>query len=130
METSLTLALEGKHVILIETLPKIGMNANRIELLCLMERFIERGVQVLTNTRLLHIHPNAVTVALMSLTNENEVITFPTDTVVVAMGYKASEDLARELEGTGRPICVIGDCKEPRKIIDAIHEGYRTGLIL
>jgi 2,4-dienoyl-CoA reductase-like NADH-dependent reductase (Old Yellow Enzyme family)/thioredoxin reductase len=130
METGLALAQEGKRVILIEMLPKIGMNANRIELLCLMERFIERGVQVLTNTRLLHIHPNAVTVILTSLTNENEVITLSTDTVVVAVGYQASEDLARELGGTGRLVYIIGDCREPRKIIDAIHEGYRTGLIL
>ena len=128
MDTSLVLAQEGKQVILVEMLPRIGANANVFELLFLMERFIDLGVQVLTNTKLLSIHPGGVTVVMTELTSENEVIFIRADTVVMAIGYRASQDLAQELEKSGRPIYVIGDCREPRKIIDAIHEGFQVGL--
>jgi len=130
METSLILAQEEKHVILVEMLPIVGKNANPLELVCLMERLIESGVQIFTRTKLYGIHPGGVTVAMMGLTNEYELISIATDTVVIAVGYESVDDLTKNLEGSGRSVHTIGDSKEPRKIIDAIHEGYRTGLAI
>jgi len=130
METSVLLAQEGKRVILVEMLPKIGVNANPLEVVCLMERFIELGVQIFTRTKLIGIHRGGVTVAMMGLTNENELISIPADTVVIAMGYKPMDDRIRNFRDSGRPVHVIGDCKEARKIIDAVHEGYKVGLEL
>jgi 2,4-dienoyl-CoA reductase-like NADH-dependent reductase (Old Yellow Enzyme family)/thioredoxin reductase len=130
METSLVLSQSGKRVALVEMLPKVGMNANSLEMLCMMERLLEQGVQILTNTRLLSIHPGGVTVVMKQLTSENELISIQTDTVVIAMGYRPADDLAKRLEAAGCTPLVIGDCKEPRKIIDAIHEGFRLGLSL
>jgi len=128
METSLLLALEGKQVILVEMLPGIGSNANVFELLFLMERFVALGVQVLTNTRLLSVHPDGVSVVMSRLTNENELIFIRADDVVMAAGYQPLQDLARKIEGSGPAIFVIGDCKKPGKILDAIHEGFRAGM--
>ncbi|MCU0594011.1 MAG: FAD-dependent oxidoreductase [Desulfobacterota bacterium] len=130
METSLFLARTGKRVILVEMLPKIGVNANSLQMLSLMERLVDAGVQILTNTKLLLIHPEGVIVSMKQLTSENEVISIKADTVIMAMGYRPVEDLSEGLETPGCSVYRIGDCKGARKIIDAIHEGHALGLTL
>jgi len=52
------------------------------------------------------------------------------DTIILAVGYKANDDLFKTLEGKVPEIYCIGDSSEPRRIIDAINEGYRVGLSL
>ncbi|MBM3133630.1 MAG: FAD-binding protein, partial [Chloroflexi bacterium] len=130
MEASLVLTKQGKSVALIEMLPKIGVNANTLELVSLMGCLIEEDVRILTNTKLLSIHPDGILVTMKQLTNENEVLFIKADSVVIAMGYRSSEDLSQSVRGSGRPVYVIGDSKEARKIIDAIHEGYQTALAI
>ena len=34
------------------------------------------------------------------------------------------------LKGLGKEICYIGDAKKPRRLLNAIHEGYRLGMEL
>jgi 2-enoate reductase len=128
METGLALAKEGNRVTLIEMGPKIGASANSLELLALMERFLELGVQILTDTQLIGVHPDRVAVTIMDLTKEHELLSIPADTVVLATGYRSIDGLSPYLKNSGREVYVIGDCREPRKIIDAIHEGYLAGL--
>jgi len=128
METSLELAKNGKRVSLIEMGPKIGVHANTLELLALMERFMEFGVQIFTNTKLTGIYPGRAAVTMMDLTNEHELLSIPADSVVLAMGYQPVDDLSGSLRAGGYDIHVIGDCRTPAKIIDAIHAGYSLGL--
>ena len=128
METSLALAKDGKRVTLIEMCPKIGAGANSLELLALMERFMEFGVQIFTNTKLTSIHPGRAVVTMMDLTNEHELLPIPADSVVLATGYQSVDDLSRNLQADGRKVHIIGDCRAPGKIIDAIHGGYKVGL--
>lgn len=48
----------------------------------------------------------------------------PADRVVLAQGAQPANELARDLEDL-QPI-VIGDALQPRKIIDAVREGYQA----
>ena len=52
------------------------------------------------------------------------------DTVIIAVGYKANQRLYKGLEGKVAEIYCIGDSSEPRRILEAVNEGYRTGLAL
>ncbi|GAI23903.1 unnamed protein product, partial [marine sediment metagenome] len=52
---------------------------------------------------------------------------FPADTVVLAMGMVPDKDLLTGLEGKVPMVHVIGDCLEPRRIAEAIEEGFRMG---
>lgn len=50
------------------------------------------------------------------------------DAVICALGMRSVNDLAQELIKAGYTnIEVIGDAIRPRKILDAVHEGYHAG---
>ncbi len=52
------------------------------------------------------------------------------DTVVFAIGMTPNNELSRKLHGKVPELYSIGDCVQPRQIIDAIHEATRiSGLI-
>ena len=48
----------------------------------------------------------------------------PFDTVIVAVGSKPVRKLTEALIAAGMHPKTVGDCNAPRKIIDAVHEGY------
>ncbi len=48
----------------------------------------------------------------------------PADTVVLAIGARANNRLAGELEGKVKELHVLGDALSPRKLTEAIREGF------
>ncbi|MBN9062470.1 MAG: hypothetical protein BGP06_20315 [Rhizobiales bacterium 65-9] len=52
------------------------------------------------------------------------------DSVILAMGNQANDDLAKPLSESGREIHVIGDCLTPRKLDEAILDGERAGWMI
>ncbi|MFH1351598.1 MAG: FAD-dependent oxidoreductase [Pseudomonadota bacterium] len=56
--------------------------------------------------------------------------TIEADTIVIAGGSRPNNDLLRAFEGEVPQILPIGDCVEPRRAKDAIHEGFLTALNL
>jgi hypothetical protein len=46
----------------------------------------------------------------------------------MAVGAVSVDDLAEQVKGDGTQVIVIGDAKEPRKINDAILEGFQEAL--
>jgi hypothetical protein len=49
------------------------------------------------------------------------------DTIVLALGAKPVDEIAKHIEGTVSEVYVIGDALEPRNAEDAIAEGARVG---
>jgi 2-enoate reductase len=46
--------------------------------------------------------------------------------VIIALGLRADRSLADAL--VGRPdVYTIGDCVEPREVLDAVYEGFEVG---
>ena len=54
--------------------------------------------------------------------------TLPADTVVIAVGSKANDALAKDLKGLAPEFHQIGDCKGARTCLDAIHEGFQVSM--
>ena len=46
----------------------------------------------------------------------------------MAVGAVSVDDLAEQVKRDGTQVIVIGDAKEPRKINDAISEGFQAAL--
>ncbi len=63
-------------------------------------------------------------------TAEGKQETIPADTVIIAVGYKSNDHLHKALKGKAPEIYCIGNSSEPRRILEATSEGYRTGLAL
>lgn len=51
--------------------------------------------------------------------------TIKADSIVTALPLKPDTELSKALEGKVPEVYNIGDCREPRLIIDAIADGYR-----
>jgi hypothetical protein len=47
--------------------------------------------------------------------------------IVTAMGAKSENALEDVLKDLAIPFRTVGDAKTPRRILEAIHEGYRAG---
>lgn len=68
----------------------------------------------------------AVAPRSVRFSKDGEASSLPADTVVVALGSTAVNDLEGPLAGAGIPFSTVGDAKKPRKLMDAIHEAFLT----
>jgi 2-enoate reductase len=57
---------------------------------------------------------------------DDKEFTLECDTVIIAIGYKANNALEEALIDEIDELTVIGDAEAPRKILDAVHEGYHA----
>jgi NADH dehydrogenase FAD-containing subunit len=115
----------GKKVEVISYLYHIGMSIPAQSLPTLYQRLQKKGVILTPGTRIIEILEKAVVVENV-FSGETRTIE-GTDTVVFATDQKANDELLKELEGKVKELYSIGDCQAPRKIHDAIREGYRVG---
>jgi 2-enoate reductase len=62
---------------------------------------------------------------LVILTPEGYKRTLEADSRVPVLPMKPNDSLLDSLRGQAKEIYTIGDCKEPKLIVDAIGDGYR-----
>jgi len=124
-EAALWMAEKGKDVTIVEALPEVATNilyANRSMLLHLLAA---NGVKIMTDTRLKEITDGFVTLMCKS-----GPVNCTFDTVVLACGMKTERSLYNALSSEIPEIYSVGDCNEPRKIMDAIWDGFNVGRII
>lgn len=121
-ETAEFLARKNKQVSIIEMLDGICADMPMFAREDLIRRLQELRVNILTETKVDKIDGNTV------LANKRgRMQTLQADTIVIATGARSNRKLADELEGFIPELHIIGDCLRPRKILQAIHEGFNTG---
>jgi hypothetical protein len=64
---------------------------------------------------------------IIAVDRDGEKHNIEADSVILACGFKSRDDLLEGLEKTDIPVYPVGDCIKPRKIYDAIHEGFLAG---
>ncbi len=67
------------------------------------------------------------TVYFQNTLSDEAVILDGIDTLVLALGHRARDGLAGELEGLGVEVHMIGDCVAPRTAEEAVWEGLELG---
>jgi 2,4-dienoyl-CoA reductase-like NADH-dependent reductase (Old Yellow Enzyme family)/thioredoxin reductase len=122
-ETADFLADQGKKVTILEMLDQIGADMGQFSKEDLFPRLSKMGVRMEANTKAEKITSKGVLANVNGKMNQ-----FEADTVILATGSSPNSELAEQLKGKVAELHVIGDCVEPRRIQNAIHEGYRTGL--
>jgi pyruvate/2-oxoglutarate dehydrogenase complex dihydrolipoamide dehydrogenase (E3) component len=121
VETALFLSKKGKRVVLIEMLDEIAQDAGPLNRARLKEELKETEIEVTCKAKLMSINQKGITV--QGEAGEYEI---PAETVVLALGAKSDNSLLQKLEGKVPEVYSIGDCACPRKMIDAIHEGFEV----
>lgn len=61
---------------------------------------------------------------------EGNAVVFPAGTVLVAAGMKPLNDVTDSLRGCVDEYYVVGDCRKPAKILEALHYGYFAAMDL
>ncbi|MFQ5924369.1 MAG: FAD-dependent oxidoreductase [Dehalococcoidia bacterium] len=119
-EAAASLAREGKEVTLVSETATYA-DANYMYVLrtkCVSEYLAEGNVKIITEAKLKEITADGVRIT----DKEGGDQVLPADTVVYAVGRTPARELADALRG--RPgVYEIGDCKEARRIHEAVHEG-------
>ena len=89
----------------------------------LIDRLNEYGVRVETGAKTEEITESGVWITWPSGIREF----FEADTVVLAAGMRPVNELSLELEGKVPELYRVGDCVQPRRVKDAIAEGFQAG---
>ena len=115
------LVKRGRRVTIVDTAEEMGegmVDNTKIRLLWWLSK---RGVIMMTGVRYEEITDKGLTI----ITKEGERQTIAADTILSAVPLIPNTELLKSLEGKVPKIHAIGDCKEPRLIIDAIADGSR-----
>jgi 2,4-dienoyl-CoA reductase-like NADH-dependent reductase (Old Yellow Enzyme family)/pyruvate/2-oxoglutarate dehydrogenase complex dihydrolipoamide dehydrogenase (E3) component len=131
LEVADFLARKGKKVSMI-TRNKLGGSGKPPDhntLRVLMDRFIENGVSLYPHSTVFEIKEDGVYIDY-----EHQVLfglTFlKADTVVLAMGSQASNGLFNEFKDIVPQIYKIGDCVEPRNVMECLKEANEIGRLI
>ncbi|MEW6441470.1 MAG: FAD-dependent oxidoreductase [bacterium] len=114
-----------KEVTVFEMLSRAGQDVGKSSRWVLMQELRDRSVRILTDAKVEAIEPDGIRYIERGETKKELF-----DTVIVAVGSKPVRRLTDELAAAGIPRKTVGDCNAPRKIIDAVHEGYLAAVEL
>lgn len=125
-ETALLLAQQGKKVTVIDMIEEseVAADAGIAPRAELQEQLHQLGAEFKVRVTLEEVNAEG---AVVSDKNSNR-FTIPADTVVLALGYRARAELVRSFERAAREVYVIGDCREPRNLMAAIHDGFNVAV--
>lgn len=115
LQTAYDMARKTRDVTIVEMLDKMGADIGRTCRWTILKTLSICGVQMLTNAKVAKITDKGVVL-------ENGDI-IEADTVVIAVGTIPNNELIHQLEGLAPEIYSIGDCVQPRKAYEAVHEG-------
>jgi 2,4-dienoyl-CoA reductase-like NADH-dependent reductase (Old Yellow Enzyme family)/thioredoxin reductase len=125
-ETGHYLAQQGKKVTIVEVLSRMASDMLPMTRRRLVDGLRSNEVTLLTSATCEEIKEDSVQVT----TADGEKRSIPADTVIVAVGYRANDELRKAVEGKVAELYCIGDSAQPRRIREATTEGYQTGLAL
>ena len=124
-ETAEFLLDHKKDVTLLEMLPDIAADAEKVNRKVLLRRLGEKGAKIRVLTRVTAILAEGVEV---EFGGRKEILA--ADTIVLAAGTQPNDELEATLRAMSVEFYKIGDCAKPRKAIDAIHEGFQVAFNL
>jgi 2,4-dienoyl-CoA reductase-like NADH-dependent reductase (Old Yellow Enzyme family)/thioredoxin reductase len=122
LETADFLAYLGIKVTLVEMLDEVGGDMDLLAKSMLSARLRKGQVSIHTGTKI-----RRLTRTTAVAEKEGQEITFPIETIVIAVGVQANRTLPNALAGSDLEIHVIGDAVAPRKALEAIREGFDVG---
>ena len=125
-EAALELAMQGKQVTLVEMGIDVARDANSIHKPALMMELKDHAEQVtiLCRTTCTGIHDHGI----VCRDADGKELTLDADTVILAAGMAPLRAEALALEPVSSEFRMVGDCKRPRQILEAVREGYDAAM--
>jgi 2,4-dienoyl-CoA reductase-like NADH-dependent reductase (Old Yellow Enzyme family)/NADPH-dependent 2,4-dienoyl-CoA reductase/sulfur reductase-like enzyme len=133
-ETAEFLVDRGKEVAVARRSAHMADSMNPDMRMILVDRLKNKGVRLIPNVQYMlatntgvriHVRGGITSMAEIAADAMKNIVA---DTIVIAAGSTANNDLAQALEGKVAEVKSVGDCVEPRRILDAIKEGWRAAM--
>ncbi len=122
-ETAQFLAERGKKVTITRRGHRMATKMPPLVRRLLLDGLSAKGVTMLTGVK----YEEVVNGGLSITTKEGEKRIIKADTIVLAVGARPNTELLSTLKDRGYETYTVGDCIEPRGILDAIHDGSTIG---
>jgi NADPH-dependent 2,4-dienoyl-CoA reductase/sulfur reductase-like enzyme len=134
MEVADYLARRGTRSIVVKRRSEIGGNLDPLARGLLLRRLESLGVEVRTGVEVVRFETDGqgqTTVIARPWPAQEAAaeLCFPAETVILALGLRADRSLADALANRAE-VYSIGDCVEPREVLEAVREGLEAGLKL
>jgi len=124
-ETALWLSQSGSEVVLIEMLPELMSGSIPVPLMnrqMLLDLLAFNKVKIITGALQKITGDGAITIV-----DNNDCKELKIDTVVLAAGMKSDDALYQALSGKVARLYAVGDCRNPRNIMQAVWDGFEVG---
>lgn len=122
-DAALELAQDGHRVTVVEAAEEIARDMPTLNRTSLLRSLEEAGVELLTSTSVQAVTEDGVRVA----GPDGEQV-LEADTVIAAFGLRPATAQAEALQAQGLSVRPVGDCVAPRKVDDAINDGYELAM--
>lgn len=125
-ELALSLAIEGKKVTIVEALPQVATGEPILSRMGILNLLTKAKVNILTGTPVIDIYKDGVD----TTDSLGRRTTLKADTIILSVGRRSriDKDLLESSKSVSKEVYVIGDAKQPRRIMDAIKEGFWTAI--
>jgi 2,4-dienoyl-CoA reductase (NADPH2) len=118
------LVKRGRKVTIMAGSEAIGDGLPRRKQMRLVEWLGEKGAVIITQAKPLEITNKGLTI----MTQDGQKQLIEANTIIPAVPYKPNIDLYSSLKDKAPEVYLIGDGSNPRLILDAISEGWNTGV--
>jgi len=112
-----------RNITIIDLVERLADNVGRTQRWSLMKCLKVLGITLRPQTKLVEITDDSV---IVETERGKEFI--PADMVITAVGAVSANDLPEKVAALNIPVITIGDARGPRKITDAIREGFEEAL--
>jgi 2,4-dienoyl-CoA reductase-like NADH-dependent reductase (Old Yellow Enzyme family)/NADPH-dependent 2,4-dienoyl-CoA reductase/sulfur reductase-like enzyme len=118
-ETADFLSERGRPVTLVEILPEIAAGTDGDTKAYFTLRFQQNRVSVYTEAEVLRVEDRTIWIQ-----QGQKKVRVEADWLVLAVGAQPNNGLEKELASLGIPVVRAGDCIKPRRLLDAVREGF------
>lgn len=117
------LAKRGKKVTVVAVEGEVlGKGVLDLRLGLLLDWFRKKGVDIITDVQSVRVVDEGLVI-----TKDGKEQTIEADSILPTSPLKADKSLFESLKGAAAEVYAVGDCAEPRMIVDAIADGWRVG---
>lgn len=126
-EVAVEISKKASEVTIVESLDDILKTASHLfnNDQCLRQMVKDANIKTILNAKVTNITESGI-----EYEKDGETVKIACDNVVLAVGYKSNNELEEQLEGKVKNLRVLGDAVSPRKIIDAVSEGFHYARIM
>jgi 2,4-dienoyl-CoA reductase (NADPH2) len=118
----------NRNVSIMEILPRLGTNVGRTTRGFLLGHMNKLGIKIITGANITKFDGRTIQYDL----DKDTIVIENVDSVILATGVKPNIELHDKVKASNPSFAIfkIGDCKKPRTMLEAIHEGFKAAFKL